>query len=336
MNSSISSSDVTASDARRALWWVALSALATLAAALAFILATDPYDRGHRNLIGDRGVPEFGQPLRNAGIARQPGFDAALIGNSTFQLVSPAELGGPTGARFVSLTMLGARPGEMLAMARWFRAHHRSGVKALVFGIDESWCQPEAPLLKGRPFPYWLYDTSSLTYAAGVLRLDSLRHGVVRIAMALGRMPRMRADGFEDYEPLLGWQREVAQRAVTGPREIHHYDPAKTTWPGLQALEQFLAELEPSTAVVLTVLPRYHTSIPAPGTNHAALEAACRTRLLEIPARRPRTGVVDLLRDDADARNIEHWWDYIHYRGSLARKIETAIADAFRKLGQTP
>lgn len=337
MSSSTSSSEQgtkpAGPDARKALRWVAYGLVAALLASLAFILATDPYDRGHRNLIGDRGVPEYGQPLRNAGIARQQGYDSALIGNSTFQLINPTNVGRLAGSgRFVSLTMLGARPLEILAMAERFRATHGGRVQALVVGIDQSWCQPDAPVMKGRPFPFWLYGASARDYLAGVLRLDSLRHGVVRIAMALGRSPRMSPDGFEDYEPALGWQRELAERAVTAPREVAHYHSASATFPALARLERFLAEIGLAPAAVLVILPRHRASIPMPGSNEFDLESACRARLAQLAANRPRTVVIDHLRNDARAAAIENWWDYTHYRGGVAREIEIDIATALRGL----
>ena len=68
------------------------------------------------------------------------------------------------------------------------------------------------------------------------------------------------------------------------------------------------------------------------GSNEHAMEAACRARLADITAARPRTAIVDQLRDDARARNIELWWDYTHYRGVVAREIEADIAAALRAL----
>ncbi len=330
MSSSTSSSEPATGDdgAGQALGWAAMTAVAVLLASVAFILATDPYDRGHWNLIGDKGVPEFGQPLRNAGIGRQKGYDAALVGNSTLQLVNPENVERIAGGKFVSMTMLGAGPLEELAMIDWFRANHGEQVRALAIGIDESWCQPAGPLRKGRPFPFWLYDRSPLAYLAGVIRLDSLRHGVVRIAVAAGRMQPMRPNGFEDYEPLLGWDRTIAQRAVERPRATAAFDAGTATFPALSLLEKLLGDLAGTTRVALVMLPRYASSIPAPGSNYHQLEAACRQRLSELVAGRSRTALLDMLADDAPARDIENWWDPTHYRGTIAREVERRIGTA--------
>ncbi len=313
-------------DARAALVAGAVAFVTVCLLSLAVILATDPYDRGHVNLIGDKGVPQFGQPLRNASIGRQSGFNAAIIGNSTAQLLNPANLDGIGDTRFVSLTMLGARPAEMLAMAEWFMAKRKDATQAVVFGIDQSWCQPEGALIKGRPFPYWLYGASAAGYIGGVLRLDSLRHGLYRIAMAAGLMPRMQSNGFEDYEPALGWNRETAERAVTQPRDIPAYDPATATFPAIERLRAFVMRLPPQTAALLVVLPRHHASIPAVDSREARMEKACHVRLAAVTSSRPSAYFITQLRDDDRARDIEKWWDYTHYRGVVAREIEGEIA----------
>ena len=82
-----------------------------------------------------------------------------------------------------------------------------------------------------------------------------------------------------------------------------------------------------STRVALVMLPRHVSSIPRPGSNYHALEEACRQRLTELAAR-PRSAFLDLLVDDAMARDIENWWDTIHYRGSIARLVESKVGAA--------
>jgi hypothetical protein len=305
---------------------------AALLAGLSVIVAIDPYDTGRFGVPGVVGVPEFGQPLRNASIARRDEFSSALIGNSTLQLINPANISSKTDGRFASLTMLGGGPLEEMAMAEWFVHNHKGGVWAMVIGIDEPWCQPAGEVKKGRPFPFWLYSRSNLTYLAGSLRFDSLKHAVVRVAVWAGYMKGMRADGFEDYEKLLPWTRDVAERELAKPRPVPAFDSMRAEFPAVSLLHGFVAQLEPSTRVLMVILPRYHRSLPAAGSNHYQMEAACKERLVGFAAGRARTAVLDLLRDDEHARSIDNWWDNIHYRGQVAREIEMRIVSSLSSM----
>jgi hypothetical protein len=311
---------------------IAVGLAAALLIGLSVIVAIDPYDTGRFGIPGVVGVPEFGQPLRNASIARRHEFNSSLIGNSTLQLINPANISSKTDGKFASLTMLGGGPLEEMAMAEWFVHNHKSGVWAMVIGIDEPWCQPTGEVKRGRPFPFWLYSRSNLTYLAGSVRLDSLKHAVVRVAVWSGYMNGMRADGFEDYEKLLPWTRDVAIREVGKPRPIPAFDSTRAEFPAVSLLHEFMAQLEPSTRLLIVILPRYHRSLPAAGSNHFQLEAACKERLIQVAAGRARTEVLNLLKDDAHARSIDYWWDNVHYRGRVVREVEMRIASGLSSM----
>ena len=93
MSLSTSSSD-TAPEWGRCLA-ACLGALALGAALVfAFVLAVDPYDSGRVGLLGIEGVDDRNPRTAKASRARDPQFDSAMVGNSTGQLLKPAELSG--------------------------------------------------------------------------------------------------------------------------------------------------------------------------------------------------------------------------------------------------
>src|SRR5438445_714081 len=86
----------------------------------------------------------------------RPIWNAAGIGNSTAQLINPADLSRATGLHFVQLYLTGGSAREQLAVLDFFLRNHRR-VGALVFVADPFWCGHQR--VKPRPgeFAYWIY-----------------------------------------------------------------------------------------------------------------------------------------------------------------------------------
>src|SRR3712207_1811410 len=95
-SSSISSSDPSASDLpgrwRRFSLVLVLSAAAALAGLVGLAYAVDPYDTGRSRLFAKAGVRPQGPRTAAASRGRDPAFDAAIVGNSHIQLLSPERL----------------------------------------------------------------------------------------------------------------------------------------------------------------------------------------------------------------------------------------------------
>src|SRR6476620_4503614 len=88
---------------RRLLRRYVASTLIVGAAVMGLLLTLDPYDTGRFSLLPAHGVANFGQRLAFASVARRPDVDAAIIGNSTIQLIDPARLSRLIGHNVVSL-----------------------------------------------------------------------------------------------------------------------------------------------------------------------------------------------------------------------------------------
>lgn len=322
INSSISASE--GRQWRRCLWHYAGSAVALIAVTAIALLALDPYGTGRFALVPSRGVPDFGQRLAFASLARRPGIDTAIIGNSTIQLLDPARLTALTGEKTVSLAVPGTGPREQLAIADWFRRHHRNRPIRLVLGLDASWCTTAHPIALQNPFPFWLYSKSRLDYALNMMQYKSFEAAWRKLKLLFGKEHAARLDGYHDYDtghlwrpPDFGIPDSGGERAAA---------PADFTAPPL--LRRSLARLPADARVVLVFPPRYRTALPPPETSGALREANCKRAYGEIAAADREVRVLDFLHDDDTAHNPVNFWDRIHYRKAVAQVIEDRVAAA--------
>ena len=313
----------------------ALAVLALYAAALAI----DPYDTGRFAFIHRAGVPLYGQRMADASRGRDPQFDSAVIGNSTIQLLDPARLDTALGGRFVSLTIPGTGPYEQLLVLSWFLRHHPGKVGTVIIGLDGNWCDHPrvfGPAGESYPFPAWLYAEEPWPYLDHMFSYKSLEAGIRRLGVLAGRDPTARADGYNDYEAGKIYDPNAARtRMVNGGVGN---DPAEDAAPGaapptdgarpeFAALAAALLSLPDSVYVALVFPPREAGSVPAPGSDAAALVAACKQKASTLAEAHANLRVIDFLNDGPISRP-ENFWDNIHYRGAIARRIEDAIAQA--------
>lgn len=344
MNSSISSSDRNPVSERwpgagpwqRFVVVVTGTTLALLAGLLAVIYVLDPYDTGRPGLFAKAGVRPQGPRTAAASRGRDPAFNAAIFGNSHVQLLAPARLDALTGARFVSLIAPATRPREQLALLDWFIRHRPAPARAVVLGVDGNWCTDDPSLPVEKPFPFWLYDRSPVTYAAGLLRFDLIEEFPRRIGYLLHRnAERARPDGFWDYEANylgLGYDRTPELRArLEEPRQTIPNNPA-AVFPAAERLAGVLKALDDATRVVLLFPPVHGGSLPRRGSAEAVADSACKAAFVAVARQRPGVAVVDWRRDTPEARDSAQWFDHTHYRLPLAHKIEASIAATLRSL----
>lgn len=310
---------------------LAAAAALLLAGYLALALAVDPYDTGRPRLVDRDGVRPQGPRTATASRGRDPAYQAAIIGNSHIQLISPANLRAATGIPFVQLSVPGTGPGEQLIVADYFLRHHKKA-RALVIGADAFWCTGDPALPPLRPFPSWLLAEDWASYLRGLLRITVVGEVVNRIGWALRASPRRAApDGYWDYEPdylKLGdpdMPARVASRAKAAPDAS---DPGEggPNFPAAARLRALASRLAPDTALVLVFPPTAPATLPRPGTPRAAAAASCRAALADAVA--PRGRVVDWSGDRPELHGPDLFFDGSHYRRPLARRLEADIAAA--------
>lgn len=331
MNSSTSTSDPGAW--RRVLWAYPLACLLFALLAAVVIAGADPYDTGQFALLGDHGVPGFGQRLTGASLARARDTEAAILGNSTMQLLSPERLTELTGWRFVSLTMTFTGPTEQLATARWLVRHH-DGVhgpelKGLVLGIDTTWCQADGKLDMVQPFPFWLYGDSAIEYLRSLINMRGFNAVVHKIRVMTGAERPFRSDGYIDFEPELRTREAAAAKDFAiGSRAVAATGAGD--FAAARLLRDFLPIVPATTTVALVMVPHYYIDLPVPGTPAAEELEACKAKFHEIAAERPHTVVLDFRNDDELTRDRRNFWDRNHYRMPIAKMIERETAAAMR------
>ncbi|TPQ42881.1 hypothetical protein C2U70_00460 [Bradyrhizobium guangdongense] len=327
MNSSTSSSDTDPGWARSLI-----ACLGTLIGGALLILAlmvvVDPYDSGKLGLLGIAGVESRSTQFTAASRARDPDFNAAIFGNSTAQMIEPAELSRATGLRFVQLYMTGANPREQLAVLDFFLRHHNE-VGALVFAADPAWCVHERPKEEGAPFPYWVYDRGIVTYAIRLISWPAIEQVFQRLGIGLGWRQRMRRDGFVSYEDI--WP-PGRFNAVNRPRDpaAAATAAARDVFSEVAALHAVIRKLPADVPVVIVVPPTFAPTVAKPGTDAALERGACDAALRKVVAGRPRSNFINYRVDNAMTRDQANFADLIHYRASLARRIEEGIVASLK------
>jgi hypothetical protein len=308
--------------------WACLGALAGTALVLfALMILIDPYDSGRFGWLGIDGVDDRVTFTAVASRARDAQFDSAVIGNSTAQMLEPAELSRATGLRFVQLYMTGARPLEELAVLDFFMRHHpRAG--ALVLVADPFWCAHK-PTEPDGPFPYWLYGDSSIKYAVRLLSRQSVEHAFQRLSIGLGLRERNDPTGYFSYEDI--WlpgtfhdanrPRDPAPAASAADRDI---------FPEIARLDAAIKKIPADIPFVLVVPPTFYTTVAKPGTAAATEREACNAALKRVVAGRPHSNFINYRIDNAVTRDPANFADYIHYRPSVARKMQEGIALSIR------
>ncbi len=300
----------------------AVSFVTVVAGASALVLVVDPYDSGRFGVAWSVGVVDVAQRTATVSLGRDPQFDAAIIGNSTVQLVDPRRL-APAGVRFVQLSVPGTGPAEQTTVLRYFIRHHRR-IRAVVLGADMSWCgqDPDPPLTN--PFPFWLYGDDR-SYLANVLNVQSVSRVWRRVLLAAGLRRRTDPAGYSDYEIGRTWSFRPTVAAgfvpTSGDEEM-----VRLAFPAIDRLASMMADLPAETRFVVAMMPVFYGTLPEAGSAQARLVSACKAAFARFARGRAGATFVDFAVDGPLARAPENFMDALHYRSNVARQIEARIA----------
>jgi hypothetical protein len=299
------------------------------AAVFLFIVATDPFDRGHRLSLLPPGVIDESPRTANVSRGRDPRFNGAIFGNSHVQLLDPNRLSDITGFRFTQMSTPSTGPREQTVLLKWFLRNH-SNIKAVVIGIDSPWCtqDPNPPLT--HTFPFWLYG-DDLMYFANVFGTRSLDHGWRRVLIAMGRSPVTDPAGYWNYESGRTWSFHPAllERA---PVDLSPVAAPDLKFPFLDVAESVLAPLPADVHVVLVMPPVVYTGLPTPGTAAMRQIAGCKYDLVRRAVQHHWL-FVDFYSDTPLSRDPENFWDESHVRMNAARHMEERIGQELSHVG---
>ncbi|MGO4705778.1 hypothetical protein AB4072_08380 [Microvirga sp. 2MCAF38] len=341
MNSSISSSD--AGHWRRFVRTFVATAIVVLCGIVAVAYAVDPYDTGRSSLFAKAGVRPQGPRTAAPSRGRDQAFDAAIIGNSHIQLLSPERLKETTGLDFVQLSVPASGPKEQFVIIDWFLRHRQEPAKALVISADESWCGQDPAMPNTKPFPFWLFSANAFDYAKGLVRYDILEEVPRRLGYVFGaKAERARQDGYWNYEPNyldLGYATDpiLRKRLENRPevdKDMLPSDPVKgkRAFPVATKLQEVVSGMSTDLAVVLVFPPNYKNYLPPPKTIRAYTDQACKAALRAAIEGHPKSTVIDWRVDRDENRDPNLYFDLTHYRLPIAQKVEADVAAALQRL----
>jgi hypothetical protein len=325
--------------------WAFLASLLVLGAILlGFVAVMDPF--GLRVTSGKPARPlmDLNQRYMYPQLVRSGAFDSAILGTSTMRLLDPALLSQATGGRFANLAMNAATPWEQVQMAKLF-AGQAPAAKAVIWGLDLPWCSDTATApenrLTPRPFPPWLYSTPSWTNVFRQLNLTTLEVSLRLLGNRFGLQPeRMRGDGYEVFTPpeesydlararfhLFAQHGGMAPDTtpLTTADVVTPQKRANWRFPALAWLDESLAALPQSTVKVIVLPPTHAAGLPREGSTAAQLYDACKAALTEL-AGRHGAALVDYAHMSSVTKADENYWDPLHYRLPIARRIEADLA----------
>jgi hypothetical protein len=294
-------------------------AAAAAATVLTCLLVIDPFGTGRLTPIRSTAMQDANPRMAHVARARDMRFDAAVIGNSTVQILSPERLTALTGLSFVQLSIPGTGPMEQAAILRHVAGRPGGGVRAIVLGLDFTWCDAGNAAKPLHPFPFWLHGPNSLTYAVNLFRMESIEAAPRRLeALLLGRRVG-RPDGFWDYETIYPPGQSPLEGA-TGP--------APRPAPPMSAarlLSSAIAGVSPSIRIIAVLPPVFTPTAPPQQTAQAREQ--CRAELAAaLGSARPGATLVDIGIDDPLLRDPANFADTVHYRAVIAREIERRLA----------
>lgn len=334
-------------DGRRWRGWTSaflIAALGFVALLLGFVALLDPYGIRVRAGQAARPLMDINQRFMYPQLVRSGAFDSAVLGTSTLRLLDPAILSAGAGGRFVNLAMNAATPWEQTQMASLFaRRVEKPG--AVIWGVDGLWCNADATdparRLTPRPFPPWLYGSApGWSDFRHLLDFTSLEVSARLLAHRLGLMPaRIRGDGYEVFTPpeasydierarfhLRGaWG---APAPELGPLSVPEPPDAdeRSGWrfPALAWLDDALGAFPPSTRLVLVLPPAHAIGLPREGSVGWRRHEACKAEIGRI-ATRHGAALADYAYASPLTREDANYWDGLHYRLPIARRIESDL-----------
>ncbi|MCP5200995.1 MAG: hypothetical protein H6977_13350 [Gammaproteobacteria bacterium] len=318
-----------------------VTALVLAALLYGFIIVLDPYQNVPFAPSAARAPISTNQRFSYPAVARDPRFDAVIIGTSTSRLIEPRALGAASGAQVANLAMNSATAYEQRRIYELFLRHHPAP-RFVVLGVDETWCVHDAAPERYtfRDFPEWMYDEDPWN-DLGYLFNDKALEDAVRMAeFLLGRREaKYRPDGYRDFTADFppydaaavrrrlygGAPRPIADAAILPSREHPEW-----RFPLLPALADLLAATPAATRVVL-LFPPLHAAYIEP---RAALFAECKGRVRDLAAARPGTSILDYLFVSPLTRNDDNYWDPVHFTRAVSARVTRDLATALA--GGTP
>ncbi len=275
------------------------------------------------------------------GMIRNTTYDGAVFGTSTSILLHPDDLSAAFGGRIANLSMASSTAWEQRRMIDYFLAHHPDPYIILV-GLDVVWCDLSAADDREtfRGFPDWLYDDDPVNDYTHLLNSRMLVNAGRQVLAMLGRtVAHFGPDGYfrfvpddSEYSKNKALQKIYGNRQVPpkpSPDTVAHWRNTLPVEAGENAAITALAETlraADASKIVLFFVP-YHYSMTAKPATWQRYES-CKQAVSKAFAGRDNTLIVDFMQFTPITLNDENYWDGLHYRIPIAKRLVEALKDA--------
>ncbi|MDT7950335.1 MAG: hypothetical protein RQ966_02420 [Acetobacteraceae bacterium] len=256
-------------------------------------------------------------------LARSARFDSVILGDSTARLLQPAVLDPGLHARVVNLAMNAATAYEQSQMLTVFlRAHPQP--KWVILSIDQSWCSGSVVRFTPRSFPAWMYRRNLWPAYREILTPYAVQEAANQFAVMMGwKKRRYGLDGYTSFVPPDSAYDPARRDALF--RQLHvDNDPAPAGFepalPAMPILDAMLHGIPAATRVILFFPPLSAEVQGAPGSVAAAYWSACK-RDVTLRGRERGALVLDFNRASDITADRNNYWDPVHYRQAIARRL---------------
>lgn len=306
-----------------------------------FVLAMNPFGNLPNTVFSQHVMTDDNQRFQYPSVVRSGRYDSIIIGTSTSRLLDPRAFEKVLGGRFANVAMNAGTAWEQVELAKLF-LRHTASPHGLVVGLDYSWCTEKAgsERITFRGFPAWMYDDDPWNDLSYMYNTRTVEIAGRRLAAAFtGKKARLPPDGFEIFTPPEAVY-DLAKVRVkiygAGPAELPPPDApaaklsseerAAIELPALPWLDGLIARGK-WQRVVLMFPPVHLMAQPRPGSMREVLEAECRARVAEIGARHGAP-VIDFRFASPITSQDANFWDPLHYRVGIARRIMDGLGAA--------
>lgn len=309
-----------------------ISTISVFAILYGFIVLVDPWGMlpvslpVHRIPISSNG--RFSLPM----LATDKKFDSAIFGTSTARLLRPELLNQSLQTHFVNLAMNSASPWEQSSLFHLFLQTH-STPKAVIFSLDTIWClaTETGNGITNRAFPKWMYSKGrSWSGYWHMANLYALQEAANQFLWLTGfKKQQYGSDGYTRFVPpeskydIAKVRQHFAQWAVPNNTLT---SLSILPEPSLNLLEEMLNQL-PSTTLKIIIFPPLYAGLL--GTAHSWTDIkwqSCKKRTVELTNHYKHIYVIDFAFPSTWTKNMESFWDPLHYRQPIADNMTEDIA----------
>lgn len=310
-----------------------------------FVAVLNPYGNLPWHIAGSHVVMDDNQRFQYPALIREKEYDSIVVGTSTSRLLDPELLDKQFGGHFLNLALNDGRAWEQSQLMRLVQSEG-SKLKTLIVGLDVVWCDQQADERRTtkRGFPDWMYDANRWNDLSFMLNGKAVEIAGRKLAYYVGLTEaRISSRGFEVFVPPdATYDAEKAKRKIWGNR-AHRRTAASVPYvaageerqgwdfPALKWLDADLGALA-AQRVILVFMPVHIAAQPRLGSDVAAVEMECKSRVAEL-ARRHDAHLIDFRIHSHLTTRDENYWDNLHYRLPIAGQIIADIGDALETGG---